>query len=134
MEENNNYHYWREVQRKQLGDSANLYMIFASAILGYVVNFLVTKHHIQCVVKVLLSIGTISLALSLIFYGLFVVNRLIDFRNTARFYGEGKTEGAVGKLTQRIGKWSWSLFYLQIGLLAFGFLHSLIGLFILIYS
>lgn len=131
--DNERYHYWREVQRKQLRDSANLYMIFASAILGYVVNFLVTQHHFHCIVKVLLSIGTIFLVFSLMFYGLFVFNRLYDFRKTASLYGEGKTEGVVGKLTRRIGKLSWSLFYLQIGWLIFGFIFSLIGFGFYIY-
>lgn len=132
--ENDRYHYWRDVQRTQLGISANLFMIFASAVFGYVVNFLVTKPHAQCVVKVLLSIGAIYLVLSLLFYGLFVINRLFDFRKTAGHYKEGKSERIVGKLTSRIGKCSWYLFYAQIGWLIFGFVFSLIGLGISIYS
>ena len=31
-----NYKHWREIQRNQLGVSANLYFIFTSAIFGYV--------------------------------------------------------------------------------------------------
>jgi len=131
--ENEPYHYWRDVQRTQLGISANLFMIFASAIFGYVVNFLVTKPQALCIVKVLLSIGAIHLVLSLLFYGLFVFNRLFDFRKTARLYGQGKSEGVVGKLTRRIGKCSWYLFYAQIGWLIFGFVFSLIGLGFYIY-
>ncbi len=128
------YHYWREVQRKQLGDSANLYMIFSSAILGYVVNFLVTKRNISCNEKVLLTIAVIFLLISLLFYGLLVFNRLYDFRKTARLYDEGKSEHIVGKLTRRIGKCSWWLFYIQIGWLFFGFIFSLIGFCFYIYS
>ena len=37
-----NYKYWREVQRNQLGVSANLYFIFSSAIFGYILNFFST--------------------------------------------------------------------------------------------
>ena len=131
---NDPYYYWRDLQRTQLGFSANLFMIFASAVLGYVVNFLVTKLQALCIVKILLSIGAIHLVLSLLFYGLFVFNRLFDFRKTAKLYGEGKSEGVVGKLTRRIGKCSWWLFYIQIGWLFFGFLFSIVGFGIYIYS
>ena len=133
MEKYNEHHYWREVQRNQLGLSANLYMIFASAILGYDVNFLVTQSHIGCIEKVLLTIGVIYLVLSLIFYGLFVINRLNDFRKTARLYKEGKSESIVAKLTRRIGKCSWWLFYTQIGWLILGFTFSIVGFGFYIY-
>jgi hypothetical protein len=35
-----NYKDWREIQRNQLGISANLYFVFSSAIFGYTLNFL----------------------------------------------------------------------------------------------
>lgn len=127
------YHYWRDIQRKQLGASANLYMIFASAILGYVVNFLVTQCHIGCSEKILLSIAAILLLISLLFYGLFVFCRLYDFRKTARLYGMGKSEKVVGILTKRIGCYSWHLFYFQILWLSIGFVFALIGLSFYIY-
>lgn len=127
------YRFWRDVQRNQLGISANIYMVFASAILGYDVNFLVTKCHIGCIEKVLLSIAAIFLLLSLLFYGLFVFNRLSDFRETARLYKKGKSEKVVGILTQRIGNCSWYLFYFQILWLGIGFIFALIGLSFYIY-
>lgn len=127
------YRFWRDVQRNQLGISANIYMVFASAILGYDVNFLVTKYHIGCIEKVLLSIAAIFLLISLAFYGLFVFNRLFDFRKTARLYKKGKSERVVGILTQRNGRCSWHLFYFQILWLGIGFIFTLIGLSFYIY-
>jgi len=129
------YRNWRGIQRDQLGISANLYMVFASAILGYVVNFLVTnKGKIECVPNVTLSISLCFLLLSLVFYVLFTHNRLKDFRETARYLKSGKSEDEVSRLTSGLGEFTWCLYDLQRFSLIVGFCISLIGLFIYIYS
>lgn len=122
------YRDWRKTQRDQLGISANLYMIFASAILGYVVNFIVTNNNIidfGAIISLLISI--IFLLLSLIFYGWFTHNRLTDFRKTAKLIKQGKTEDEVNELTAELGDLTWNLYDFQRYCLIAGFFISLIG-------
>ena len=129
------YRYWREVQRTQLGVSANLYMVFASAILGYIVNFLVTKRdEVGCATMVILSISISFLLLTLIFYGCFSYNRLTDFRRTAQLLYKGKSERTVSILTCKLGNCTWYLYYFQLLWLILGFIFSLIGIGVFIYS
>ena len=129
------YRYWRDVQRTQLGVSANLYMVFASAILGYIVNFLVTKRdEVGCATMVILSISISFLLLTLIFYGCFSYNRLTDFRRTAQLLYKGKSKRTVSILTRKLGECTWYLYYFQLLWLILGFIFSLIGIGIYIYS
>lgn len=122
------YRDWRKTQRDQLGISANLYMIFASAILGYVVNFIVTnKNIIDFGAIMALLISLIFLLLSLIFYGCFTHNRLTDFRKTAKLIKKGKTEDEVAELTTELGDLTWNLYNFQRYCLIAGFFISLIG-------
>ena len=127
--------YWREVQREQLGVTGNLYMVFASAILAYVVNFLLThKEEISCIINILLVFGGVMLLLSLAFHGCFAYNRLKDFRKTARLYKRGKSERAVAFSTKKDGEQTWTFFNFQILSLILGFVLSLLGFIIFIYS
>lgn len=129
------YRNWREVQRNQLGISANLYMVFASAIFGYVVNFLVTnKNKIDLSSMTALSISLIFLLLSLCFYSWFTHNRLKDFRKTAKLYEANYSETEVGNKTLEIGELTWNLYDFQRYSLIAGFGISLIGFSIYIYS
>lgn len=128
------YRYWREVQRTQLGVSANLYMAFASAVFGYIVNFLATKEFIECVSKVILIIGIVFLLLSLIFYSWFTHNRLKDFRKTAKLFGQGYSETEVSNKTSELGELTWNLYDFQRYCLIAGFIISLLGFSIYIYS
>lgn len=133
--DNERYRYWREVQRTQLGLSANLYMVFASAILGLVTNFLITKKFKAGDWTIgLLSLGAFLILVSLFFYGWFVQNRLSDFQDTARWFKRGKTEREVGVLTRKNGEFTWTLYKRQRCLLVVGFIISLIGFSIYIYS
>jgi hypothetical protein len=127
--------YWREVQREQLGTSANIYMLFSSAILGFVLHFLIEKKDILvCSIMIFLSIATGFLIFSLGFYGWFTHNRLKDFRKTARYFRFGKKEKEVGELTRDIGIFTWNLYDIQRIFLFLGFIFSVIGLCIFIYS
>jgi hypothetical protein len=133
--ENEPYHYWRDVQRTQLGISANLFMIFASAIFGYVVNFLVTNRNtIDDCPKTTLSISLIFLLLSLLFYSLFTHNRLKDFRKTAKLYRANCPEPDIRDKTSELGNLTWNLYDFQRYSLIAGFGISLIGFCIYIYS
>ena len=129
------YRHWRGIQRDQLGISANLYMVFASAILGYAINFLVeNKGKIIPGTIVALSISLCFLLLSLTFYGWFTHNRLKDFRKTAKFLKTGKTEDEVSDLTSGLGELTWNLYNFQRYSLIAGFFICLIGFCTYIYS
>lgn len=126
---------WRDIQREQLGYSANIYFLFSSAILGFSVDLWVNKKDcLSCVSVVLLTISTSFIILSLIFYALFTNNRLNDFRQTAKYYKKEKTPNQVSELTEKIGERTWSFYYIQILFLALGFLFALIGIGIYIFS
>ena len=120
--------YWRETQRKQIGISANIIFLFSSAILGFLVNN--TYTHCKCCfdkIDICVVISSMSfLILSLFFYILFTINRLYDFRKTAKLYKEGKSTKEVENVTHSIGKRTWLFFYGQLLFLLIGFVYVLI--------
>ncbi|WP_291100946.1 MULTISPECIES: hypothetical protein [unclassified Flavobacterium] len=124
-----NYKYWRVVQREQLGVSANLYFVFSSAIFGFTLNFLFdNKSECLCfLVKLPLYFSLISLLISICYFAKFTENRLKDFRETSRLYGNCKTEKQVLSETNEIGKRTWKYYYAQVKYLKFGFIFSLCG-------
>lgn len=129
-----NYRYWRETQRNQLGVSANLYFIFSSAILGFILNFLITKSDVIFYEeKFFLITSIIFLLISLIFYSIFTENRLQDFRDTANNIDKGLDYDEIRKLTESIGKRSWYLYDRQRCFLILGFIFALIGFSIFIF-
>ncbi len=126
---------WRDIQRDQLGVSANLYFIFGTAILGYNLDLLINKKNLlACESIVLLTISESFIILSLFFYALFTNNRLYDFRQTAKYYKQNKTTEEISELTDRIGKNTWLFYRIEMFLLFFGFIFALIGIGIYIYS
>lgn len=124
-----NYKYWRGVQREQLGISANLYFVFSSAIFGFTLNFLFdNKNECLCLlVKLPLYFSLISLFISICYFAKFTENRLNDFRETARLYGQCKTEEQVLSETDKIGKLTWEYYENQVTFLKLGFTFSLGG-------
>lgn len=126
---------WRDIQREQLGYSANIYFLFSSAILGFGLDLWINKKGVlSCVSVVLLTISTSFIILSLIFYALFTNNRLNDFRQTAKYYKKEKTQNEVSELTEKIGERTWLYYKTQLYSLALGFVFALIGIGIYIYS
>lgn len=132
------YRKWRDIQRNQLGLSANIYMVFASAILGSAMNFMISNRgkceQFLITTFAILSISIAFLFASLIFYGWFTHNRLNDFRETARLTKEGYTEDQISDKTADLGERTWNLYHFQRYALLIGFLISLIGFSIYIYS
>lgn len=122
------YKYWREIQRSQLGISANLYFLFSSAIFGFILNFLLKEiNTLGTCEKCFFIISLIFLILSLSFYCFFTENRLTDYRNTAKLIKEEVDFDEITKLTKDLGEKSWNLYYCQRNLLIIGFISSLIG-------
>ena len=130
-----NYKYWREIQRNQLGTSANLYFVFTSAIFGFIVNFLIQNTiTIQNCERFFCLLSLLSLLISLIFYAFFTENRLKDFRETAMYIDKGLDYDEIRKLTAVTGKRSWDLYDKQRCFLILGFIFSLIGFVIYIFN
>ncbi|WP_396179428.1 hypothetical protein [Flavobacterium sp.] len=126
---------WRDIQREQLGYSANIYFLFSSAILGFSLDLWINKKaFLSCVSIVLLTISISFIILSLMFYALFTNNRLNDFRQTAKYYKKEKTPNEVSELTEKVGERTWLYYRIQFYSLALGFLFALIGIGIYIYS
>jgi hypothetical protein len=130
-----NYNYWRDLQRNQLGTSANLYFVFSSAIFGFTLNFFIAeKNLLKCPEKIIFTFSLISILISLFFYALFTENRLKDFRKTAQLIDDKKSEIEVRELTKSIGINTWSYYNLQRYSLFIGFLISLIGFSIYLFK
>lgn len=130
------YKYWREVQRNQLGVSANLYFIFSSAIFGYVINFTIVNKDdfFHCEIHLLIP-SLIFLLISFLFYALFTENRLKDFRRTAELINDDSVAiENIPRLTKKRGVDSWSYYNLQRYSLLVGFIFALIGLSIFIFK
>lgn len=124
-----NYKYWREVQREQLGVSANLYFVFSSAIFGFTLNFLFdNKSECLCYfIKAPLLISLVLLLISICYFAKFTENRLKDFKMTSGLYKDCKTEKQVLSKTDEVGKLTWEYYYKQVKYLKFGFIFSLCG-------
>ncbi len=128
------YRYWRGVQRNQLGLSANLYMVFASAILGFVVNYLLmNRYNIELLIKLTLLLGIVIILCSLFLYAKFIENRLIDFRLTSRLIENGFSEKQIGNRTSLLGKKTWRLYKYQRCSLYIGFLVTLLNFLFIIF-
>ena len=126
---------WRDIQREQLGYSANIYFLFSSAILGFSLDLWVNKRNdLSCPSIVLLTISTSFIILSLIFYALFTNNRLNDFRQTAKSYKKERTAKEVSELTEKLGERTWLYYKTQFYSLALGFVFALIGIGIYIFN
>ncbi|MEY4875878.1 MAG: hypothetical protein RL708_1027 [Bacteroidota bacterium] len=123
------YFYWREQQRKQLSESANLFFIFSSATIGFILKVMVDKVNspVKCWFYIF-GISLFFLVVSIISYTFLVVNRLYDFRKTANFYDEGKTTKEIEYLTKEKGNLTWTLFGIQMILLAIGLIFFVFGL------
>ena len=124
-----NYKHWRGVQREQLGVSANLYFVFSSTIFGFTLNFLFEKknEYLHYFIKAPLLISLVLLLISICCFAKFTENRLNDFRETSRLYGDCKTEKQVLSEIDKIGKLTWEYYENQVTFLKLGFTFSLVG-------
>lgn len=129
-----NYKYWREIQRNQLGVSANLHFVFSSAIYGFILNLLIEKNCcLSNCEKFIFIISLIFQTFSLFFYGLFTQNRLKDSQATAKLIYEEKPFVEIRNSTLETGKKTWKYYYCQRNLLIVGLIISLIGFSIYIF-
>src|SRR5690554_6795103 len=86
-----NYKYWRETQRQQLTTSSNIFFTFNVVVIGFIINFLLNNEKQYLVIKDLLLVSLICFVLSIVFYIIFNLLRLRDYRKTAQLIKEGIT-------------------------------------------
>lgn len=140
LKEHYNYKYWREIQRNQLGASANLFFVITSAIFGFIINLLINeKNKLNCISKTFLITSLTFLLISFIYYLVFTQNRLNDFRQTAKEINKKMKNDSITYIdiknnTEKFGKKSWAYYYSQRCFLILGFAFSFIGLLIYIFS
>lgn len=118
--------YWRELQRDQLGVAASVFYVSASACLGFVMNYLLA-HPTGCLTVSMLIVSSVFLVISWLLYCVLVLNRLCDFRETARLYKENKSRKEIEELTRFAGKRTWFFLWAQVCTLVQGGVFALIG-------
>jgi hypothetical protein len=116
-EENSRFIRWQRITIDQFGYSSNLIIALATATLAYSIafgkdaDFIAAKARL-CV-GVALLVGSSALAVSVLLGLLCTLNRLRDFRATAK-----RARDAPGALPKKevdeIGRCSWRLFYGQV--------------------
>ena len=120
MEDNKSYLKWQDIRISQLGFANNLIIALAIALLGYIIDFIQTDNLIlTCFQKILFWLGC-SLILISIGLGIFVViNRLEDFKLTAKIARKRETGERDGiesdrLKSKRLGEKTWNGFIWQI--------------------
>lgn len=113
---------WRKIAIDQLSYAVNLTLTFAVAALGYWFVLLQNDHFIPgASAKFFMSWSFRALVLSTIFGFACVVNRLWDFRGTAR-RACGHPKAPSKEALRDLGSYTWWLFYLQLALFGTGVL------------
>jgi hypothetical protein len=124
-----NYIRWQNIRINQLGFANNLIIALATALIGYILNFLQLENtDLNIVQKVLFWIGSGLIIIS-IGLGIFVViNRLEDFRLTAQIAKnkDFKDLEEDRDKTKKLGKRTWCAFIWQTSTFLIGFLLLLI--------
>jgi hypothetical protein len=127
--QNKTYQNWRDIQRKQLGESANLHFIFSGAILGFSISLLLKDDAVITFCTLFfLTTGMLFILFSIGTYILFMKNRLEDFQTTARGFLYGNDEKAVFKETLKIGERTWDYHFAQRATVYIGFTLIMIGI------
>ena len=110
---------WQKIAIDQLGYAVNLTLTFTVATLGYWFVLLKDKDPIGGSAKCAMILSLLALALSAVCGFACVVNRLWDFRGTAR-RAWGKEEAPTQDELRGLGAVTWVLFYVQLATFALG--------------
>ena len=128
MGKNTSYLKWQNIRISQLGFANNLIIALAVALLGYIIDFIQTENlTLNCFQKFLFWIGS-SLIIVSIGLGIFVVlNRLEDFKITARIArkrGNKERDGIENDriISKGLGKKTWNGFIWQVSTFIVSFL------------
>lgn len=119
-EENDRCQRWRKIAIDQLGYTLNLTLTFAIAALGYCFALLKDKDFTPLsYAKCTMTLSLLFLAISTVFGFICVVNRLLDFRGTARRACNHPKAPPKDDLRE-LGNRTWILFYIELGTFAAG--------------
>jgi hypothetical protein len=128
---------WQAITIGQLTYAIDLILGFAVAALGFVVTLLLDGKFDKTISQPGLSLVTAALAVLLLAvsagFGIFlVVNRLIDFRTTARIArerqsGTGQLGIADRNRAKKLGARTWLLFWIQLGSFGVGVILLLVA-------
>lgn len=119
-EENDKCQRWRKITIDQFGYALNLTLTFAIATLGYCFVLLKDKDFAPIPsAKCTMILSLSALALSAICGFICVLNRLLDFRGTARRACNHPKAPTKDELRD-MGNITWVLFYVQLGAFAIG--------------
>ncbi len=132
---------WNEIRRAQLGGAIAIVFGFTSASLAFCASLL-TEDSVTFgggrTVCFLIAVGFFTVSL---FGGIIVtVTRLQDARLTANIVGKHDDPAAKAEVeclrccARCLGRWTWRLFYFQLGTFSFGAFFLLIALWLIFYS
>jgi len=114
-----NFIRWQSIAITQLSYSINLILTFSVAAIGFIVSLLLNESFKSSVCqKHLFILSLIILLLSGALGVWCTINRLMDFRATARITNSKYNEAELTNLrtlTKRLGEETWGIFWCQIG-------------------
>jgi 4-hydroxybenzoate polyprenyltransferase len=112
-EDSERFRSWQKTTIDQLGYTINLFLTFGVAALGYCFALLRGTDFPESSARCLMSLTLITLGLSLLSGVLCTLNRLADFRGTARRIRQDA--GVPSKEELRIvGRITWCLLYIEV--------------------
>ncbi len=126
--ENVSFQRWRKIAIDQLGYALNLILVLTTATLGYLFTLLRDEKFCPgslATYAMLLSFW--SLASSVVCGLACILNRLWDFRGTAR-KAHKDPEAPSRETLRALGHVTWGLFYVQLSTFAFGVLVLTVAL------
>lgn len=125
LEDFYNYKYWREIQRNQLNNASNIIFTFTVAIIGFTINYLLNNNTCPIITDFLFISITIY-SISIFFYFLMNIIKLIDYRKTASLIKSNVSLDEIGKKTYILGQIIWFSFILETVLTFLGLIISII--------
>ncbi len=126
MPEDDKCHRWRKIAIDQLGYSLNLTKTFDIAALAYCFSLLNDKEFVPTGgAKEWMILALVTLGISAVCGIICVINRLNDFRGTAR-RACGHEQKPMKEELRGLGNWTWGLFYAQ--LVGFGVGVAAVGI------
>ena len=125
---------WQGITISQMSYAINLVLGLAVAALGFLVNLLVNADFVPVAGQgVMLAVALCLLVASVVLGIICVVNRLRDFRVTARIARGRQKESPAEELaplrehSRRLGRRTWGLFWWQIGTFGGGVVLATVG-------
>jgi len=114
-EENDRYPRWQKIAIDQFGYALNLTLTFTIATLGYCFALMKDNGFVPVSsAKCAMTLSLLALALSAVSGFTCVVNRLWDFKGTAK-RARNDARAPSDDALDKMGKRTWILFYVQLG-------------------